>query len=100
MIFVVILTWQIHLLVKFIINKSLDNSQSEFQMDYGTDNIQLLSDHSHDNSLNDKGHYKLSRSQFIDKQHRDPEISCLFGRPSVKRKFHRFRFVTSPKMGS
>ena len=62
------------------INKSLDNSQSEFQMDYGTDNIQLLSDHSRDNSLIDKGHDKLSRFQFIDEQHRDPEISCLFGK--------------------
>ena len=45
-------------------------------MDNGTDNIQLLSDHSRDNSLNDKGHDKL----FIDEQHRDPEISCLFGK--------------------
>jgi len=45
-------------------------------MDNGTDNIQLLSDHSRDNSLNDKGHDKLS----IDEQHRDPEISCLFGK--------------------
>ena len=62
------------------VNKSLDISPSEFQMDYGTDNIQLLSDHSLDTSLNDKGHDKLSRSQFIDEQHRDPEISCLFGK--------------------
>ena len=62
------------------INKSLDNSQSEFQMDYGTDNIQLLSDHSRNNSLDDKGHDKLSRSQFIDEQKRDPEISCLFSK--------------------
>ena len=62
-------------------NKSRDNSQSEFQMDYGTDNVQLLSDHSLDTSLNDKGHDKLSRSQFIDEQqHRDSEISCLFGK--------------------
>ena len=30
------------------VNKSLDNSPSEFQMDYGTDSIQLLSDHSLD----------------------------------------------------
>ena len=60
------------------INKSLDNSSSEFQMDYGTDNIQLLSDRSRDTNLNDKGHNKLSRSKFIDEQHRDPEISCLF----------------------
>ena len=57
------------------VNKSLDISPSEFQMDYGTDDIQLLSDHSLDTSLNDKGHDKLSRSQFIDEQHRDPEIS-------------------------
>ena len=49
-------------------------------MDYGTDNIQLSSDHSLDISLNDKGHDKLSRSQFIDEQHREPEISCLFGK--------------------
>ena len=63
------------------VNKSLDNSPSEFQMDYGTDNIQLLSNHFRDNSLNDKGHDKLSRSQFIDEQHRDPEISCLSGKP-------------------
>ena len=62
------------------VNKSLDNSQSEFQMDYGIDNIQLLSDHSRDNSLNDKGNNKLYRSQFIDEQHRDPEISYLFGK--------------------
>ena len=38
------------------INKSLDISPSEFQMDYGTDIIQMLSDHSLDTSLNDKGH--------------------------------------------
>ena len=62
------------------VNKSRDNSPSEFQMDYGTDYIQLLSDHSLDTSLNDKGHNKLSRSQVIDEQHRDPEISCLFGK--------------------
>ena len=62
------------------INKSLDNSQSEFQMDYGTDNIPLLSDRSRNNSLSDKGHEKLSRSQVIDEQHRDPEISCLFSK--------------------
>ena len=86
MIFVVILTWQIHLLVKFIIFRliNLDISPSEFQMDYGTDDIQLLSDHSLDTSLNDKGHDKLSRSQFIDEQHRDPEISCLFGKAVSK----------------
>ena len=47
-------------------------------MDYGTDNIQLLSDHSLNTSLSDKGHDKLSRFQFIDEQHRDIEISCLF----------------------
>ena len=66
------------------VNKSLDNSPSEFQMDYGTDNIQLLSDHSRDTSLNDKGHDKLSRSQFIDEQHRDSEISCLFGKAVIE----------------
>ena len=58
-----------------MVNESLDISPSEFQMDYGTDNIQLLSDHSLDTCLNDKGHDKLSRSQFIDEQHRDPESS-------------------------
>ena len=62
------------------VHESLNNSPFEFQMDYGTDNIQLLSDHSRDTSLNDKSHDKLSRSQFIDEQHRDPEISCLFGK--------------------
>ena len=40
-------------------------------MDYGTDNILLLSDHSFNTSLNDKGHDKLSRSKFIDEEHRD-----------------------------
>ena len=49
-------------------------------MNYATDNIQLLSDHSLDTSLNDNNHDKLSRSQFIDKQHRDPEIPCLIGK--------------------
>ena len=39
-----------------------------------------MSDHSRDTSLNNKGHDKLSRSQFIDVQHRDPETSCLFGK--------------------
>ena len=62
------------------VNKYLDISPSEFQLDYGTENIHLLSDHSRDTSLNDKGHDKLSRSQFIDGQHRDPENSCLFGK--------------------
>ena len=62
------------------VNKSLDNSPSEFQMDYGTDNVQLLSYLSLDTRLNDKGHDKLSRSQLIDEQHRDLEISCLFGK--------------------
>ena len=38
------------------VNKSLAISPSEFQLTYGTDNIQLLSDHSLDTSLNDKGH--------------------------------------------
>ena len=67
------------------VNKSLDNSPSQFQMDHGTDNIQLLSDHSRDTSLNDKDHDKLSRSQFIDEQHRDPKISCFcLVRPLVK----------------
>ena len=82
------------------VNKSLDNSRSEFQMECGIVNIQLLSDHSHDLNLNDKCHDKLSRSKFIDVQHRDPEISCFFGKALVKMMFHRFRFVTSPKMGS
>ena len=36
------------------VNKSLDISLSEFQMDYSTDNIQLLTDHSLDTSLNDR----------------------------------------------
>ena len=58
-------------------------------MDYGTDNIQLLSDHSLDTSLNDKGRNKLSRSQFIDEQHRDPEISCLFGKAVSEKEVSR-----------
>ena len=62
------------------VNKSLDISPSEIHMDNGTDNIQLLSDHFVDTSLNDKGHNKLSRSQFIDEKHRDPEISCFFNK--------------------
>ena len=62
------------------VNKSLDINPSEFQMDYGTNNVQVLSDHSLDTSLNDKGHDKLSRSQLIDEQHRDAEISCLFAK--------------------
>ena len=66
------------------VNKSLDNSPSEFQMDYGTDSIQSLSDHSLNTRLNDKGHDKLSRSQFIDEQQKDPEISCLFGKMKMK----------------
>ena len=72
------------------INKSLDNSQSEFQ---------LLSDHSCNNSLDDKGHDKLSRSQFIDEHKRDPEISCLFSKAVSEKEVSQFRFVTSPKMG-
>ena len=30
--------------------------------------------------MDDKDHDKLSRSQFIDEQKRDPEISCLFSK--------------------
>ena len=55
-------------------------SLSECQMDYGTDNIPLLSNHSLDTRLNDIGHDKLSRSQFIDEPHRDLEISCFFNK--------------------
>ena len=62
------------------INKSLDISSSEIQMDFGTDNIQLLSNHSLDTNMNKKGHYQISSSQFIDEQHRDPGISCLYDR--------------------
>ena len=36
------------------IKKSLDISPSEIQTDFGTDNIQLLSNHSLDTSLNEK----------------------------------------------
>ena len=77
------------------INKSLNISPSEIQTDC-TDNIQLLSYLSLATSLNDEGHDKVSRSQFIEEQHRDRQISCLF--PLVKMKFHRTLFVISPKM--
>ena len=61
------------------INKSLNISPSEIQTDC-TDNIQLLSYLSLATSLNDEGHDKVSRSQFIEEQRRDHQISCLFDR--------------------
>ena len=81
------------------VNKSLDNSPSKFQMNYGTDNIQLLSDHSRDNSLNKVMINYLGLNLLMNSIEILRFLVCLV-RPSVKRQFHRFRFVTSPKMGS
>ena len=68
-------------------------------MHYGTDNIQLLSDHSLDTSLNDKGIDKLSRSQIIDEKHRDPEISCLFGKAVSEKEVSQVPVCYFPKNG-
>ena len=68
-------------------------------MDYGTDNIQLLSDHSLYTSLNDKGHDKLGLNILMNIKEILRFLVYLV-RPLVKMKFHRFRFVISPKMGS
>ena len=54
------------------VNEYFDISPSEIQMNFGTENFQLLSDHSLDTSLKDKGPIKLFRFQF--------EISCLLDR--------------------
>ena len=66
-------------------------------MDYGTDNIQLLSDHSRDTSLNDKGH--LGPNLLMNSIEILRFLVCLVW-PLVKMKFHRSLFVISLKMGS
>ena len=82
------------------INKSLDNSQSEFQMDCGIDNIQLLSDHSLDTSLNGKSHDNYLGPNLLMNSIEIMRFLVYLVRPLVKMKFHMFLFVISPEMGA
>ena len=80
---------------KYEITRSLSHNLPEYQTD--SDDSTSVSDH-FPSSLVEEGHDIRSRSQLSKEQHKDPEISPLFTKWSMKRVWHRILSVFTLKM--